>query len=200
MWLPYIGTFKSKVPHLAKYNRYACTQQKRLPPAVVAAPAKRLATCSTEQVLESAPVRRYAIVGGGFAGVATAWHLLQRGHKHGFAIQIDVIDAKGIGEGASGVAAGLLHPFTPRGKITWRGMDGYNATLRLLEVAERAQGISDEAVCARNGILRYANDEKQAEGFAKNVGRPDTSSIDGDMAAGRIQKTCVSGSAPKRSQ
>eukprot|EP00959_Pyramimonas_sp_CCMP1952_P369985 7748977-Pyramimonas_sp.AAC.1 len=52
---------------------------------------------------------------------------------------------RGIGEGASGIAAGLLHPFSPRGKTIWRGMDGYNATLRLLEVAENAQGASNES-------------------------------------------------------
>ena len=59
--------------------------------------------------------RRYAIIGGGFAGVATAWHLLAAADR---AIAgIDLFDAAGLGGGASGAAAGLLHPFTAKGKV-----------------------------------------------------------------------------------
>ena len=59
--------------------------------------------------------RRYAIIGGGFAGVATAWHLLAAGE--GSIAGIDLFDAAGLGGGASGAAAGLLHPYTPKGKV-----------------------------------------------------------------------------------
>jgi hypothetical protein len=59
--------------------------------------------------------RRYAIIGGGFAGVATAWHLLAAGK--GSVAGLDLFDASGLGGGASGAAAGLLHPYTPKGKV-----------------------------------------------------------------------------------
>ena len=48
-------------------------------------------------------------------------------------------DEKGIAGGASGVAAGLLHPYTPRGKIIWRGTEGVAATIRLVNAAEAAE-------------------------------------------------------------
>lgn len=49
-----------------------------------------------------------------------------------------VIDEKPPGEGgASAAAAGLLHPFTPRGKLTWLGREGFSSSLRLLDIAQR---------------------------------------------------------------
>lgn len=58
---------------------------------------------------------RFAVVGGGFAGVAAAWHLLALSNPR--AIDIDLLDVAGIAGGASGAAAGLLHPFSPKGKV-----------------------------------------------------------------------------------
>ncbi len=54
-------------------------------------------------------------MGGGFAGVAAAWHLLALTHPR--AVGLDLYDAAGIAGGASGAAAGLLHPFSPKGKV-----------------------------------------------------------------------------------
>lgn len=54
-------------------------------------------------------------MGGGFAGVAAAWHLLALTHPR--AVDLDLFDAAGIAGGASGAAAGLLHPFSPKGKV-----------------------------------------------------------------------------------
>ena len=75
--------------------------------------------------------RRYAIIGGGFAGVATAWHLLAAGQ--GSIATLDLFDASGLGGGASGAAAGLLHPYTPKGKVpAWRSV-----LCRILKEARR---------------------------------------------------------------
>lgn len=60
--------------------------------------------------------RRYAIVGGGFAGVATAWHLLAHASSP---VSVHLFDGAGIAGGASGAAAGLLHPYSPKGKVTF---------------------------------------------------------------------------------
>ncbi len=60
--------------------------------------------------------RRYAIIGGGFAGVATAWHLLAHASSP---VSIHLFDGAGIAGGASGAAAGLLHPYSPKGKVSY---------------------------------------------------------------------------------
>ena len=83
---------------------------------------------------DDANARRIAIVGAGFAGVATAYHVFRQvadAHAEATAdgktvapVRVTLIDEKGVAGGASGVAAGLLHPYTPRGKIIWRGHPG----------------------------------------------------------------------------
>jgi len=60
--------------------------------------------------------KRYAVIGGGFAGVAVAFHLLSRA-SHTHPISLDLYEAFGLGAGGSGAAAGLLHPYTTRGKV-----------------------------------------------------------------------------------
>ena len=101
---------------------------------------------------------KIAIIGAGFAGVAAAYHLMLRcaeGLDDSPAaptatadalqtsrrrpVEVHLFDEKGIAGGASGVAAGLLHPYTPRGKIIWRGVEGVAATLALVAAAEDAE-------------------------------------------------------------
>ena len=41
-------------------------------------------------------------------------------------------------QGASVVAAGLLHPLTPTGKLIWRGLEGLASTKVLLKAAQDA--------------------------------------------------------------
>lgn len=60
--------------------------------------------------------RNFAVVGGGFAGCAVAWHLLAAARARA-PIAVTLFDGAGLGGGASGAAAGLLHPFTPRGRV-----------------------------------------------------------------------------------
>lgn len=65
----------------------------------------------------------------GFAGLATAYHLAR------FGSDVTVFDPNEAGAaGASSVAAGLLHPLTPRGKLIWKGEEGYKAAKHLIEV------------------------------------------------------------------
>ncbi|HRD55095.1 MAG TPA: FAD-dependent oxidoreductase, partial [Parachlamydiaceae bacterium] len=49
---------------------------------------------------------KIAIIGAGFAGLATAWHLLQ--HQDKIPLEVTIFDSSGFGGGASGIAAGLL--------------------------------------------------------------------------------------------
>lgn len=70
-----------------------------------------------------------AVVGAGFAGLATAYHLAA------FGSDVTIFDPSEVGTGgASSVAAGLLHPLTPRGKLIWKGEEGFVAAKELIEV------------------------------------------------------------------
>eukprot|EP00961_Rhodomonas_salina_P003852 53042-Rhodomonas_salina.1 len=61
---------------------------------------------------------RLVIVGGGIAGLALTYHLLNQSAPD--TLTIEIMDPKGVGEGgASSAMAGLLHPLTPRGKKIW---------------------------------------------------------------------------------
>jgi FAD dependent oxidoreductase len=63
------------------------------------------------------------------SGLATAYHLVRGGAA------VTVFDEKPVGQGgASAVAAGMLHPLTPRGKLIWRGAEGLAAANQLIEV------------------------------------------------------------------
>ncbi|KAK3289499.1 hypothetical protein CYMTET_3110 [Cymbomonas tetramitiformis] len=129
--------------------------------------------------------KRYAIIGGGFAGVSTAWHILQECRRERRPVQVDLFDCAGIAGGASGAAAGLLHPYTTRGKFLWNGLAGFDATVELLKVAEEAANEMPEAMLQKSGefydpegcierdifwqegILRYATTSKQAKDYKK---------------------------------
>ncbi|EPS73177.1 hypothetical protein M569_01580, partial [Genlisea aurea] len=79
----------------------------------------------------------YAVLGAGFAGLSVAWNLLQLSFKESD-VCVDIYDEVGIGGGASGVAGGLLHPYTPKAKIQWHGAECWKESLNLLNIAEAA--------------------------------------------------------------
>jgi glycine/D-amino acid oxidase-like deaminating enzyme len=105
---------------------------------------------------------RIAILGAGLAGLATAWYLLH--HSQG-TVSIDIYDPLPIGEGASGISSGLLHPFA--GKNAKRVKDAeqkLNTVNQLLGEAGRQLG---RGVVLSKGILRPAVTPQQQEDFKK---------------------------------
>ena len=76
-------------------------------------------------------------------------------------MEVHLFDEKGIAGGASGVAAGLLHPYTPRGKIIWRGVEGVAATLALVAAAEDAERRLD------SGAAVLDDDDDDVRGAAR---------------------------------
>src|SRR4051794_38558010 len=81
-----------------------------------------------------------AIIGAGFAGLAAAWTLLHS-KIHSQKVQVTLFDEVGIGAGASGVAAGLMHPYTnAHSKLNREGYEGFEASMQLLTAAEQALG------------------------------------------------------------
>ena len=85
-----------------------------------------------------------------------AWEFLEKG------CAVHLYDPAGIGGGASGVSAGLLHPFAGRhSKLNWMGREGVAATQGLLEIASQSLG---ESVAQPTGMLRIAlTDEMEAD-------------------------------------
>lgn len=109
--------------------------------------------------------RQIAIIGGGFAGLATCSALLKKGHE------ITLFDP--LEESASALSAGLLHPYVgSRARKNWRGDEGMAATLDLLEVASNALG---QKVYRTGGLLRLPADEEQERDFRQCAeSHPDT--------------------------
>ncbi|GMI84360.1 hypothetical protein like AT2G22650 [Hibiscus trionum] len=116
---------------------------------------------------------RYAVLGAGFAGLSVAWHLLKESPKD-LHLHIDLYDEMGIGGGASGVSGGLLHPYSPKVKLLWRGAECWKECLKLLSIAEEAvsseENLGSESgefdqdfggfLVRRRGILRPATNMK----------------------------------------
>ena len=101
---------------------------------------------------------RVAIIGGGFSGLSLAWHLLALAP-----CQVVIFDSKGIGGGASGVAAGLLHPYVgEEGKRSLLASEGMAAAKQLIAVAEDALGIK---VANKEGIVRHVLNDEQNQLF-----------------------------------
>lgn len=83
---------------------------------------------------------------------------------------MDLFDEAGIGGGASGVSGGLLHPYTPKGKLLWKGNEGWHAALNLLAAAEAATPLptrDSNPIAWRRGILRPLVAEKHVKDARK---------------------------------
>jgi glycine/D-amino acid oxidase-like deaminating enzyme len=108
-------------------------------------------------------VKRIAVIGCGFAGLATAWHLLNKNPN----LEITLFDKKGIGSGASGIATGLLHPFMGRkANLSWRGLEGISSTIELLRISEEALGKSP---ILSKGLLRPCYYDEQKDYFQQTA-------------------------------
>lgn len=90
-------------------------------------------------------MKKIAIVGAGFAGLAATYFLSQK-------FQVTLFDKIGIGAGASGISSGLLHPYPgEKGRLSWHAEDALTLSKQLIDAAEEILG---EPVANRNGILR----------------------------------------------
>lgn len=97
---------------------------------------------------------KIAILGAGFAGLSTAWHLSQNKHH-----SITLFDPSAIGGQASSISAGLLHTYVGlHAKYNPHGREGYEATLRLLDISSKAL---NQPVYLRSGLLRPALSDSQ---------------------------------------
>lgn len=90
-------------------------------------------------------MKKVAIIGAGFAGLAAAYYLSKT-------FQVTLFDQKGIGGGASGISSGLLHPYPgEKGRLSWHAEEALKLSKELIDLAEDALG---QPVAQRAGILR----------------------------------------------
>lgn len=81
--------------------------------------------------------KKVAIIGGGFAGLSSAYQFAQHGAK-----AIHLFDAFPAGEApASSAAGGLMHPLSPKGTFLWNGLKSYLSSKKLFEDVERITGM-----------------------------------------------------------
>lgn len=114
--------------------------------------------------------KKAAILGAGLSGLAIAWHLSRLPE-----FEVTLFDPGQIGENASGLAAGLLHPYPgAHAKSIKGGMEGYLATLELIaEVNPTAM--------QSTGILRVAvTDEQQSDFRICSENNEDVDWLDAD--------------------
>lgn len=100
---------------------------------------------------------KIAIVGAGFAGLASAYTLLEHYPS------VTIIADQEPGGGASGVAAGLLHPYAGlKSRLNPRGIEAYTESKKLLDKASKQLG---KPVYRATGLLRPALNQEQFNYF-----------------------------------
>ncbi len=98
---------------------------------------------------------KIAIIGAGFAGLASAWFLKEKYPES----EVTILDKTGIGAGASGVAAGLLHAYAgSRSKLNWKGQEAYLESKNLLDKSSEILGMP---TYKKRGLLRPILTEEQ---------------------------------------
>lgn len=101
---------------------------------------------------------KIAIIGAGFAGLSVGYYLAQ---SH--LCSVTFFEAKKVGGGASGIAAGLINPyFGLHGRRSWRADAALKESHVLLQIAQQH---SSDKVIAQEGILRFTWTQEQRERF-----------------------------------
>ncbi|XP_052157874.1 uncharacterized protein LOC127775636 [Oryza glaberrima] len=164
----------SSLPPRVLPNLVSCSRRAVTSAATAAAAAYSTAAAAGGGGGGGRPLR-YAVLGAGFAGLSVAWHLLKHSPK-GSRVRVDIYDESGIGGGASGVSGGLLHPYSPKVKLLWKGAEFWKECMDLLRCAEQANGAAgadgasqDETLIWRRGIIRPPTSEKTADILLENA-------------------------------
>ena len=109
-----------------------------------------------------------------FEGMASAYYAVRDPRK----VNITIYDAQpspGLG-GASSAPVTLLHPFTPKGKLIWRGLEGFQDVLDILEETQRVDGSSRQNEDMR--IFRPFYDSKRFDNYKRELAKYNSVRID----------------------
>lgn len=112
-----------------------------------------------------------AIVGGGYTGLSAAYHILKRFPS----LNVVLLEARGVGHGASGRNGGMLLPQTPNEYMqiysnpqTHRLI--YGATVKNMDdLADIIKSQDIDIDLRRNGVLLVIAKESQVEGYRNYV-------------------------------
>ncbi len=119
---------------------------------------------------------KIAVIGGGFCGLACSWYLSEKA-------DVVLYDQQKIGAGASGLQAGLLHPYAgPKAMVSWQAHAALAESIILLDIANKAKG---SAVYSARGILRP---QIASMDFTESLKYPDVSSWDAKECLAHIPK------------
>lgn len=98
-----------------------------------------------------------AVIGTGFAGLTSGLLLLKQGHR------VTFFDSNGIGGGASGIAAGLMHPFVGANAAkSWKAEEALEASLAMLRLTSSEAG---KPLFRQTGLKRFPLNQKQEDKF-----------------------------------
>lgn len=100
-------------------------------------------------------MKQIAIIGAGFAGLATAYFLLKSGQG------VTLFEADRVGAGASGVCSGLLHPYPGlAARRSYKAEEALGLAKQLIRAAEEH---TPKMVACHQGILRKSVNLDQRE-------------------------------------
>lgn len=119
------------------------------------------------------------IVGAGFAGLATAYHLALAGHEA-------IVYSSPNHLGASEIAAGLVHRFVgAHARLNWRGEEAFDEMKKLIRAAESATNLP---IRIHKGMLRPALTQEQITDYQANAALfPENQWIDNPTVPGLVQ-------------
>ncbi len=107
---------------------------------------------------------KIAIIGAGFAGLASAYFLLESGKA-----SVTIFEADRVGAGASGVCGGLLHPYPGfAARRSSRAMDALAVAKQLIRVAESH---TPKRVASHHGIIRKSMNDEQKRRLIDHCGQ-----------------------------
>jgi glycine/D-amino acid oxidase-like deaminating enzyme len=95
---------------------------------------------------------KVAVIGAGFAGLATCYYLQKSN-----ICDVTLFDKIGVGAGASGVASGLVHPYV--GEQVRRSALAFEALEETKFLLSEAQNFSEEMIADYSGIERISDDD-----------------------------------------
>ncbi len=104
-------------------------------------------------------MKRVAIVGAGYAGLAVSYYLTELKKE----LSLTLFDSASLGENTSGMAVGLMHPYMGIfAKKSWKAEEAMQESLKLFQIVEKELAFS---VFSQKGIFRPLLELRQKEPF-----------------------------------